>query len=74
MSEMHPCFESVVIIITLDLHASFMNIHQNTSIKYISEDDSIFSTSKTCIRSCLGYGWLLGHLSIHLTSHVLFSP
>jgi hypothetical protein len=42
MSEMHSCFESVVIIITLDLHASFMNIHHNTFIKYILEDDSIF--------------------------------
>ncbi len=39
---MHSCFESVVIIITLDLHASFMNIHHNTFIKYILEDDSIF--------------------------------
>jgi hypothetical protein len=42
------------------------------------EDDSISSTSKTCICSYLGkgarFGWLLGHLSIHLISHILFSP
>jgi len=74
MSEVHRCFESVIIIITLDLHAFFMDIHHNTSIKYILEDDSIFSTSRAYIRSCLGYGWLLGHLSIHFTSHVLLSP
>jgi hypothetical protein len=70
---MHPCFESVVIIIALDLHAFFMDIHHNTSIKYILEDDSIFSTSRACIRSCLSYDWLLGHLSICFTSHVLLS-
>ncbi len=70
---MHPCFESVVIVIALNLHASFMDIHHNTSIKYILKNDFIFSTSRARIRSCFGYGWLLGHLSIRFTSHVLFS-
>jgi hypothetical protein len=41
LSEMHP-FESLAIISALDLHASLMDIHRNTSIRVMLEDDFIF--------------------------------
>jgi hypothetical protein len=74
--EMHLCFESLAIISALSLRASLMDIHHDTSFKFILEDDSISLAFKTYIHSCLGktegYGWLFNHLSIH--SHILFSP
>jgi hypothetical protein len=49
---MHYSFESLVIIGAPSLHASLMEIHHDTSLKFILEDDSIFSTSKACIHFC----------------------
>jgi len=40
--KMHLSFESLVIIGTLSLEASLMDIHHDTSFKCILEDDSIF--------------------------------
>ncbi len=60
--EMHPSFESLAITSTPSLHVSLTDIHHDTSLKSILEDDSISSTSKTCIHFCLGKGvglWLV---------------
>jgi len=65
---MHPSFESSVVIRALSLQASLMDIHHDTSFKSILEDDSISSTSKVRIRSCLGKGarlWLVVRPSIY---------
>jgi hypothetical protein len=55
-----------------------MDIHHDTSLRFILEDDSISLTFKACIHSCLGkgqgYGWLLGHLLVCFALHTLFSP
>ncbi len=40
--KMHPSFESLVVMGTLNLSASLMDIHHNTSLKCILEDGSIF--------------------------------
>jgi hypothetical protein len=59
---MHPSFESLTITGTPCLHASFMDIHHNTSLRFILEDDSISSTFRTCICFCSNKGvglWLL---------------
>ncbi len=48
--------------------ASLMDIHHNTSFRYILEDDFISSASKVRIYSCLGKGtrlWLIAKPSIH---------
>jgi hypothetical protein len=66
---MHPSFESLVVTNAPSLHASLMNIHHNTSFRFILEDDSISSTSKTCIcfGSSKGAGlWLIARPSIYL--------
>jgi len=50
------------------LKAFLMDIHHNTSFKFILEDDSISSTSKACICFCLGKGvglWLIVRPFIH---------
>ncbi len=52
--EMHPSFESLVITGTLGLQASLMEIHHNTSVRFILEDNSIPSTSRAHIHSCSG--------------------
>jgi hypothetical protein len=76
--EMHHSFESLVVIGTPSQQAFLMDIHHDTSFKFILEDDSISSASRAHIRSssCKGVGlWLVvNHLSIHFTSHILFSP
>jgi hypothetical protein len=62
-----PYFESLVITSTLNLHASLMDIHHDTSLRSIFKDDSIFLTSRTCIHSCSGKGaglWLVARSSI----------
>jgi hypothetical protein len=59
---MHPAFESLAIIRIPSLHASLMDIHYDTSIKFILEDNSIPLASRTCIRSCSSKGarlWLV---------------
>jgi hypothetical protein len=65
--EMHPSFQSLVITGALGLQASLMDIHHDTFLKSILEDDSVFSTSKARIRFCLhkGFGlWLIIRPSI----------
>ncbi len=66
---MHPSFENLTFISTLGLQESLMYIQHNTSIKSILEDDSISSTSRTCIYcySSKGAGlWLVANPFIHL--------
>ncbi len=66
--KIHPSFESLAIIDTLGLQAPLMDIHQNTSFKFILEDDSISFTSKAHIHFCLGKGirlWLIIRPSIY---------
>jgi hypothetical protein len=59
------------------LQASLMDIHHYTSLRSILEDDFVSSTSRIRIvfvqARGQGYGWLLGHLSVHFTSHILLS-
>jgi len=72
---MHPSFESLVVTDAPRLQGFLMDIHHDTSFRAILEDDSISSTSKARIHSCLGKGaWLLGHLSIRFALHTLLSP
>ncbi len=66
---MHLSFESLTITTTPCLHASLMDIHHDTSLRFILEDDSISSTFKACICSCSSKGaglWLLVKPSIYL--------
>jgi hypothetical protein len=51
---MHPYFESLIVTNTLSLHASLMDIHYNTSFKFILDDDSFSSTSRARIYFCSG--------------------
>ncbi len=75
--DMHFSFESLAITGTISLQASLMNIHHDTSLRSILEDDFISLTSKAHIYSCLargqGYGWLPYHLFVCFTSHILLS-
>jgi hypothetical protein len=69
IKEMNPSFESLAITSTPSLHASLMDIHHDTSFKFILEDDSISSTSKAHICSCSGKGvwlWLIAKPFIRL--------
>jgi hypothetical protein len=66
---MHLSFESLTITRTLGLYASLMDIYHNISLMFILEDDSISSTFRAYICSCLGKGpglWLFVKPSIHL--------
>ncbi len=75
---MHLFFESLTIIGAPSLQASLMDIHHDTSLRSILEDDSISSTSKPRICSCSGKGgrvWLVVWpfiYSFHIT-HFIFS-
>ncbi len=75
---MHPSFESLVVINAPSLQTSLMDIHHDTSLKSILEDDSISSTFKAHIHFCLGKGlglWLVVRPSIclfHIT-HFTFT-
>jgi hypothetical protein len=76
--EMHPSFENLAETGTLGLHASLIDIHHDTSLKFILEDDSISSACKAHIRFCLGKGvglWLVARPSIHLfhITHTTFT-
>jgi len=56
--EMHPSFNSLVVIGAL----WSIDIHHDTSLRSILEDDSISSAFKACIHCCLGKGeglWLV---------------
>jgi len=60
--EMHPAFENLVVTSAPSLHASLMDIHHDTSLRSILEDDSISLVSKTHIHFCSGRGaglWLV---------------
>ncbi len=75
---MHLSFENLVVIGTLGLHASLIDIHHNTSLKSILEDESISLASRAHICSCLGKGvglWLVARPSIHLfcITHITFT-
>jgi len=75
---MHPSFENLAIIDTPSLHASLMDIHHNTSLRSILEDDYISSAFKTHIPSCLSKGVRLWFIvkpficSFYIT-HFIFS-
>ncbi len=65
--DMHLFKKSLTITNTPGLYASLMDIHHDTSLRFIFEDDSISPTSRACIRSCLGKGvglWLVVRLYI----------
>jgi hypothetical protein len=64
---MHPSFESLAVIDTTRLHVYLMDIHHDTSLMSILEDDSISLASKIHIHFCLGKGarlWLIARPSI----------
>jgi hypothetical protein len=75
---MHPSFENLAIFDTPSLHASLMDIHHNTSLRSILEDDYISSTFKTHIPFCLSKGvglWLVVKPFIYsfCITHFIFS-
>ncbi len=75
---MHPSFESLVVISTPGLQVSLMDNQNDTSFKSILEDDSISSSYKACICSSSNKGaglWLIVRpFIVHFTSHILLSP
>ncbi len=77
--EIHLSFESLVVVDAPNLQAFFMDIHHDTSFRSIFEDNSISSTSKTCIHSCSNKGarlWLIARPSIclfHITQFTFTS-
>jgi hypothetical protein len=55
-----------------------MDIHHDTSLRFILEDDSISLTSRACICSCLGKGvglWLVVRpfISLFCIAHFTFT-
>jgi len=54
--EMHPSFENLAVIDITRLHVYLMEIHHDTSLMFILEDDSISLVSRAYICSCLGEG------------------
>jgi hypothetical protein len=76
--ELDLSFESVTIIRAPSLQASLTDIHHDTSLKFILEDDFISSTSKARIRSYLSKGaclWLVVKPSIYsfCIAHFIFT-
>ncbi len=66
---MHPSFDNLAITTAQNLQTSLIDIHHDTSLRSILEDDSISLASKTHIRSCLKKGarlWVVIKPSIHL--------
>jgi hypothetical protein len=62
IKEIHLSFESLAVIGALGLQVFLMDMHHDTSLRSVLEDDFISSTSKAYIRSCLGKGaglWLI---------------
>jgi hypothetical protein len=76
VKKMHLSFESLGVTNTLNLQVFLIDIHYDTSFKFILEDDFISLTFGARIRSCLGKEvglWLIvKHLSIH-SLHILLS-
>jgi hypothetical protein len=67
--DMYLSFESLAVIDTIRLHVYLMDIHHNTSLMFILEDDSISLASVAPICSCFGKGvglWLVARPSICL--------
>jgi len=59
---MHLSFENLTITGAPGLHASLIDFHHNTSLRSILKDDSISSSFRAHICSCLGKGvglWLV---------------
>ncbi len=60
--DMHSSFQSLTVTDTLGLQAFLMDIHHNTSLRFILKDDFISLASKACICSCSNNGtrlWLV---------------
>jgi hypothetical protein len=73
--EVHPFFESLIVTNTLGLWAYLIDIHHNTSLRFILKDDSSSSTFRVYICSHVGKGaglWLVIRPSIHLV-HITHS-
>jgi len=71
-------FESLTIIGILSLRAFLMNIHHDTSFRFILEEDFIFLTFKICNRSCLNKGarlWLIArsYICSFCITHFIFT-
>jgi hypothetical protein len=66
--EKHLLKKSLAVISIASLHAFLMDIHHDTSLRFILKDDSIFSASKVHIHSYLNKGarpWLVVRPFIH---------
>jgi hypothetical protein len=66
--KMHLSFQSLIVFNTPSLQILLMDIHHNTSFRFILEDDSISLAFRAHIRFCLGKGaglWLITRPSIH---------
>jgi hypothetical protein len=66
---MHLFFECLVIINALSLHASLMDIHHDTSFRFILKDDPISLTSKSRIHFRSNKGvwlWLIVRPFVYL--------
>ncbi len=75
--EIHLYFESLAITDASGLQTSLMDIHHDTSFRFILEDDSISLASKARIHSCSNKGaklWLVVRPSIRLfcIAHFIF--
>jgi hypothetical protein len=65
--KMHLFKKNLAVTGALGVHASLMDFHHDTSLKFILEDDSISLASRTCICSCSNKGarlWLVARPSI----------
>jgi len=76
--EMHFSFESLEVTNAPNVHATLMDIHHDTSLRSILEDDSISLASRACICFCLGKGarlWLVVKPSIYsfCITHFIFT-
>jgi hypothetical protein len=76
--EMHVFFENLVVTSAPGVHVSLMDIHHDTSLRFILEDDSISSTSQAHISFYLSKGaklWLITRPFIHsfYIAHSIFT-
>jgi len=68
---MNLSFESLAVTNVLNLYEFLMDIHHNTSLTSILEENSISSTSRAHICSCSGKGarlWLIHKPSIFIST------
>jgi len=78
-NEMHSSFEILVIIDALGLQTSLINIHHDTFLRSILEDDFISLISRTRIHFCLGKRarqWLVARpyfYSFHIADSIFTS-